>query len=61
MAVIQVHQRRVHAVVKAIQDESSGGEGAVETPGAGTAVGWCRGCSDQWVRAELLQRTSHSR
>jgi hypothetical protein len=44
VALIQVHRRGVHTVVETIQDESSSGEGALETPGAGTAVG-CGGCN----------------
>ena len=39
MASLQVCQWRVHAVVETIQDESSSGEGAFETTGAGAAVG----------------------
>jgi len=39
MAFIQVRRWSAYAAVEAVQDESSGGEGAVETPGAGTADG----------------------
>ena len=38
MAALQVRRRSVHAAVEAIQDESSSGEGAIETTGAGAAV-----------------------
>ena len=37
MAFVQVCRWLAHAAVEAVQDESSGGEGAFETPGAGTA------------------------
>jgi hypothetical protein len=49
MVIVQVHRRSVHAAIETVQDETSSGEGAFETPGAGTAGGWCRGCSDQWL------------
>ena len=35
----QIRRWSVHVVVEAVQDERSGGESAIETPGAETAVG----------------------
>ena len=42
VAALQVHRRSVHTIVEAVYDESSSGESASETPGAGTA-GSCGG------------------
>ena len=39
VAPLQVHRRSVHAVVEALQDESSSGEGAREIPGTGAEIG----------------------
>jgi hypothetical protein len=39
MASLQIHQRRVHAFIEAVQDERGSGEGAIETPGAGAEIG----------------------
>ena len=52
MAALQIRRRSVHAVVEAIQDESSSGESAFETPGAGAAVGCGGGYSDKEVEPD---------
>ena len=39
MAFIQVRRWSGHAAIEAVQNESSSGEGAFETPRAGAAVG----------------------
>src|SRR5258707_15275911 len=49
MAFIQVRRWPVHAVVEAVQDESSSEEGAFETPGAGPEVGY-----DAWGNLTTL-------
>jgi hypothetical protein len=54
MASLQVRQRAVHAVVEAVQDESSSGEGAFETTGAGTAVDCGGSNSNQAITASQL-------
>ena len=39
MALVQIRRRSVHTVIETVQDESSSGEGAFETVGAGAAGG----------------------
>lgn len=39
MAALQVRRWSGHAAVEAIQNERSGGEGALEAPGAGAEIG----------------------
>jgi hypothetical protein len=40
VASVQVRRRSVHSAIETVQGEGSGGESALETPGAVTAVGW---------------------
>jgi hypothetical protein len=47
-----------HAIVEAVYDESSGGEGAFEATGAGTAVGWGGRNSNQISRSSAARKCS---
>lgn len=59
MASIPVRRRSVHTAVEAIQDESSSGEGALKTPGAGAAVGCGRCDSNKEVKNRDRDLASH--